>query len=116
MLAYVRQVLADSVSCKTGIQGREEPQRQGATRSGAYGDPCPYMRTDPRILTWGRTFGGPMPPKHRKIWPLRISSGCVGDRTGLRGEPRRRWRARDDLGVAPFVVRTGVIWSGHSRL
>ena len=35
---------------------------------------------------------------------------------GFADEPRRRWRARDDLGVAPFVVRTGVIWSGHSRL
>jgi hypothetical protein len=23
-------------------------------------------------------------------------------------KPRRRWYARDDLGVAPFVVRTGV--------
>ena len=28
--------------------------------------------------------------------------------TGSRNKPRRRWYARDDLGVAPFVVRTGV--------
>ena len=27
---------------------------------------------------------------------------------GLADKPRRRWYARDDLGVAPFVVRTGV--------
>ena len=27
---------------------------------------------------------------------------------GLADKPRRRWYTRDDLGVAPFVVRTGV--------
>jgi hypothetical protein len=35
---------------------------------------------------------------------------------GFADKPRRRWRARDDLGVVPFVVRTGVVWSGHSRM
>ncbi len=28
--------------------------------------------------------------------------------SGLADEPRRRWYGRDDVGVAPFVVRTGV--------
>ena len=32
----------------------------------------------------------------------------VGDTPGFADEPRRRWRARGDPGVAPFVVRTGV--------
>ena len=45
-----------------------------------------------------------------------VSASMSAIALGFADEPRRRWRARDDVGMAPFVVRTGVIWSGHSRL
>ena len=37
------------------------------------------------------------------VEPLVAATGV-----GLADKPRRRWYARDDLAVAPFVVRTGV--------
>jgi hypothetical protein len=37
------------------------------------------------------------------VEPLVAATGV-----GLADKPRRRWYARDDLGVVPFVVRTGV--------
>ena len=69
---------------------------------------------DPRI---------PSPALTSDLAPsLLVSAGSLGRGSmsaiapGFADEPRRRWRARDDVGMALFVVRTGVIWSGHSRL
>jgi hypothetical protein len=43
--------------------------------------------------------------------------GAIADIDGHRVRQRRRGSSANAvLGVAPFVVRTGVIWSGHSRL
>jgi hypothetical protein len=47
------------------------PSMAGAPDPGA---PNNWMRLDPttRILKWARTFGGPMPPKHRKNLKSRV--------------------------------------------
>ncbi len=55
---------------------------------------------------------------HRSSSPSAASVGASMSAIapGFADQPRRRWRARDDLGVALIVVGTGVIWSDHSRL
>ena len=63
------------------------------------------------------SYSGPPPPDVAKQLPLCRSHAADELDSGQSAthQVHRHWRARDDLGVAPFVVRTGVIWSGHSR-